>query len=82
MGEQGKPRSLDELRAVMNRAGADIFAGRISRKKHTATYAQVEAELLAQGLRTFDLLDLPGESPRGRGEAVAAGPRPRACLSG
>jgi hypothetical protein len=81
MGEQ-KPRGLVELRAVMNRAGDDILGGRISRRQHTAVFAQVEAELLAQGLRLFDLIDLPRESPRGRGEAVAAGPRPRACLSG
>jgi len=75
MGEQPKPRSLQELRAVMNRAGADILAGRISRAQHTAIYAQVEAELLAQGLRLFDLIDLPNESPRGSGEAVERGPR-------
>jgi hypothetical protein len=67
---------------VMNRAGADIFAGRISRRQHTAIYAQVEAELLAQGLRLFDLIDLPGDSLRGGGEAVAAGPRQGARLSG
>lgn len=82
MGEQVKPRSLQELRAVMNRAGADIFAGRISRRQHTAIYAKVEAELLAQGLRLFDLVDLPGDSVRGRGEAVAAGPRQGTRLSG
>jgi hypothetical protein len=82
MGEQVKPRSLDELRAVMNRAGADIFAGRISRKQHTAIYAQVEAELLAQRLRLVDLVDLPSESLRGGGEAVGRGPREGARLSG
>jgi hypothetical protein len=81
MGEQ-KPRGLVELRAVMNRAGDDILGGRISRRQHTAIYAQVQAELLAQGLRTLDLIDLPRESPRGRGEAVAAGPRQGARLSG
>jgi hypothetical protein len=82
MGEQVKPRSLQELRAVMNKAGADIFAGRISRRQHTAIYAQVEAELLAQGLRLFDLVDLPGDSVRGRGEAVAAGSRQGTGTSG
>jgi hypothetical protein len=82
MGEQVKPRSLQELRAVMNRAGADIFAGRISRRQHTAIYAQVEAELLAQGLRLISLIDLPNDAPGGSGEAVAAGPREGARLSG
>jgi hypothetical protein len=75
MGESRKPRSLDELRAVMNQAGADVLAKRISRRAHTAIFAQVEAELVSQGFSLRDLLDLPGESLGGRGEAVERGPQ-------
>jgi hypothetical protein len=82
MGESAKPRSFDELRAVMDQAGADVLAGRISRRTHTAILAQVEAELVAQGLTFLDLLDWPGESPRGRGEAVERGPSEGTGTSG
>jgi len=82
MGDNARPRSRDELRAVMNQAGSDVLGKRISRRQHTAILAQVEAELAAQGLRLFDLLDLRDESPGGRGEAVERGPSEGTGTSG
>ena len=82
MGETREPRSLAELRVISDRLGADVLERRITRRQYDAAFAKVEADLAAQGLTFLDLIDLPRESPRGRGEAVAAGPRPRARLSG
>jgi predicted regulator of amino acid metabolism with ACT domain len=82
MRESAKPRSRDELRAVMFKAGADVLGKRISRRQHTAILAQVEAELAAQGLQIFDLVDLRDESPGGRGEAMERGPAEGTGTSG
>jgi predicted regulator of amino acid metabolism with ACT domain len=75
MGENLKPRSLHQLWVTMHRVGADVLEKRITRRQYDAVFAQVEAELAAQGCTFLDLLDLPDESPRGRGEAVERGPR-------
>jgi hypothetical protein len=82
MGETRGPRSLKQLRVISDRLGADVLERRITRRQYDAAFAKVEADLAAQGLTFLDLIDLPRDSPGGRGEAVAAGPRPRACLSG
>jgi hypothetical protein len=60
---------------ISDRLGADVLERRITRRQYDAAFAKVEADLAAQGLTFLDLLDLPRDSLRGRGEAVAAGPR-------
>ena len=82
MGETRGPRSLQQLRVISDRLGADVLERRITRRQYDAAFAKVEADLAAQGLAFLDLIDLPRDSPRGRGEAVAAGPRQRAGASG
>lgn len=82
MGETRGPRSLQQLRVISDRLGADVLERRITRRQYDAAFAKVEADLAAQGLTFLDLIDLPRDSPRGRGEAVAAGPRQGARASG
>ena len=82
MGETRGPRSLQQLRVISDRLGADVLEGRITRRQYDAAFTKVEADLAAQGLTFLDLIDLPRDSPRGRGEAVAAGPRQGARASG
>ncbi len=82
MGETRGPRSLAELRVISDRLGADVLERRITRRQYDAAFAKVEADLAAQGLTFLDLIDLPRDSPGGRGEAVAAGPRQGARAGG
>ena len=82
MGETRKPRSLDQLRVTMNKVGADVLEKRITRRQYNVVFAQVEAELAAQGLTFLDLLDWRHESPGGGGEAVGRRPREGTRLSG
>ena len=82
MGETRGPRSLKQLRVISDRLGADVLERRITRRQYDAAFAKVEADLAAQGLTFLDLIDLPRDSPRGRGEAVAAGPRQGTRASG
>ena len=82
MGETRGPRSLQQLRVISDRLGADVLERRITRRQYDAAFAKVEADLAAQGLTFLDLIDLPRDSPRGRGEAVAAGARQGARASG
>ena len=82
MGETRGPRSLQQLRVISDRLGADVLERRITRRQYDAAFAKVEADLAAQGLTFLDLIDLPRDSPGGRGEAVAAGARQRARAGG
>jgi hypothetical protein len=82
MGETRGPRSLKQLRVISDRLGADVLERRITRRQYDAAFAKVEADLAAQGLTFLDLIDLPRDSPGGRGEAVAAGPRQGARAGG
>jgi hypothetical protein len=82
MGETRKPRSLQQLRVISDRLGADVLARRITRRQYDAAFAQVEADLAAQGLTFLDLIDWHHESSRGSGQAMERGPRQGARLSG
>ena len=75
MGGIRGPRSLAQLRVISDRLGADVLANRITRRQYDVAFAQVEAELAAQGLTFLDLIDLPRVSPGRRGEAMERGPR-------
>ena len=81
MGETRKPRSLAELRVISDRLGADVLARRITRRQYDAAFAQVEADLAAQGLTFLDLIDWHHESSRGGGQAMERGSRQGAGLS-